>query len=250
MARTKNDFIQIAKRGRENGTRSDNLFDLERAERTSDDIFGEYEESHRSISSSNGTTTGMVLPTTGSNGSGPESLEGAEGSNRGIYPELAGPDRTPAIYGGTDRQARDGHTQPDKTQPKSIRTTPLDRVAHIIGKKPQKKKKEETLLTAQEGSKSRLRMIRFFLACTDVLDDSIQVISKGHRSVIIWSDLEEADAAILVDACIEMAKKSRKVATLYRSAVVLSYRFDAIKIILPRTARTILHLFTTGVSLK
>ena len=93
-------------------------------------------------------------------------------------------------------------------------------------------------------------MIRFFLACTDVLDDAIQLLAKGHRQVIIWSDMEEADAAILVDACIEMAKKSARYAQVYRYAVVLSYRADAMKVILPRTAKTVYHLFTTGVDIR
>jgi hypothetical protein len=250
MARSKNEFIQISKRGK-NGTRPDYYADIDRAKRIGEDVFGEYEISDRPVPSSNGATKTMVLPTSGDDDPGSGVASTTERSDRRVHEQPASIDRPLAGYRTTDRSAGNSHTQPDKAQQSRIRKTPLDSVAKYLGrKKPPHKKKEETVLTAQEANKSRLRMIRFFLACTDVIDDSIQVVSKGHRPVSIWSDMEESDAIVLVDACIAVAKRNKKFATTYRYAVLLSYRYDVIKIVLPRMGKTIYSLFTTGIDLR
>lgn len=177
-----------------------------------------------------------------------------------------------AIYGGNDDQTRDSYTgayQPVQrpTEPVPVKTVKARSsfLDNAIGKvsratsKPTKAKVDtinkvagvtRKLLTLQEIANNKPILIKLILWSSDNIDHGFEAITKGHRPVEIWSNLEFSDVEILVDAILEMGQKSEKAATAVRQIMEYEKKGQLLVILAPRIAKSIMHLFANGIDLR
>lgn len=134
------------------------------------------------------------------------------------------------------------------------RSTIVDKVASTVSSVIPTTSKQKTvvqkLLTVGEITHNRPILIKMLLWSSRHMDDGISAITRGHREVEIWSNIEYADAEILVDAFQEAGQKSLWVAERARQIVVLQSKLQAGVILVPRVYRTIVYMFTTGISIN
>jgi hypothetical protein len=105
-------------------------------------------------------------------------------------------------------------------------------------------------LTIAEVSGNRGSLIKLVLWSSENLDAGISAITKGHAEVEIWSNIEYADAEILVDAALEMGQKSEKWATAVRQVIDYQKKIKVGVILAPRIYRSIVYTIVTGVDLR
>lgn len=117
-------------------------------------------------------------------------------------------------------------------------------------KKTSVKKTEYKKLSDNEVLKLRPKTIDFIMWSSEHLDQFIQATTKGHMSVVIWSNLDKDDCEVLADYLISKGKTNEKTAQLVRNISELSDNIKRMVIVLPRTYQTALIYFKRGVSLR
>ena len=136
------------------------------------------------------------------------------------------------------------------------RVSPVDKVfGNIFGRQkapPQPKAISVTrkLLTLAEVAKYRPGLIKLIMFSSDHMDDGISAITKGHRPVVIWSNIELPDAEILADSFLDAGQKSAYVAEKVRWVIEWEKKVQAGIILAPRVYKTIVYTVVTGLSFQ
>lgn len=280
MARSAEDFINDAK----NRVNNRRFFELPETVSTDDDSSnGRDASAWGGVFQTNAGYDGATSESGSNDGSGYESnnivartggstFETERDSERGILDEYSSSNRTYDDDSGYDipvRNYQSGSGQPvlsvpgQSTRVIKKRTSFFDNIADAVKQKIPRtnsttKKSTLTkvagvtrkLLTLQEMTHNRPILIKTVLWTSDHLDYGLEAITKGHRPVEIWSNLEYADAEILVDAFLEMGQKSERWAMAVRQVMDYEKRVQLGVILIPRAVKSIVHLFTYGIDIR
>ena len=106
-------------------------------------------------------------------------------------------------------------------------------------------------LSDVEAIKLRPKLINFVMWQSEHLDQFIIATTRGHdTTIIIWSDITEPEAEILVDFWIARAKVNAQAAQAIRYASVMMDRIRLGLIIVPRMYRTFITYMERGFSIR
>lgn len=200
-----------------------------------------------------------------------QSLVGAERSTQpGVYDLDTGGDGTDDNDGFYDIPVR--NYQRDDGKSSSVtgrsttriikkRTNALDNMFGKVGnllhsdKQPRSKAQKavevtQKLLTLNEYTNSKPVLIKTILWSSQHLDDGLEAITKGHRPVTIWRNIQYDDAEILAEAFLDAGRKSVRWAGAVRQVLDYEKKVKLGIILIPRAAQSIMHLFTYGIDIR
>ena len=123
----------------------------------------------------------------------------------------------------------------------------------IPGRQEEKKqtvKSASKVLSAAEASDIRPRLIEYLTWQSEHMDQFIIATTRGHdTTIVIWSDLDDAEIEIVADWLLNRARTDKATATAVRYAVTLLERIKVGIIILPRMYRTMMIYLQRGLDL-
>lgn len=276
MGRNKQDFVNYAKSftGRSNvgGAITESNIIIERNENVSGSLWGANERDDQSDEISGGISEAAQYA------SG-EFARQEQGNYTGIYGGDA------SSYGVTDTDGQSnsfdgngGYSSREYTeaipgnigyggatslaQPKirRTRTSLVDNTIKAIGNKlPHGKQKQQAvaaspvarkLITLAEVSKYKPILVALILSTSESLDNGISAITRGHREIEIWSNLEYSDAVILADLFLDAGQKSIQIASQIRLVIEYQKKAKALIILVPRLYKSVMYTVLTGIDIR
>lgn len=125
----------------------------------------------------------------------------------------------------------------------------------IPGKEQSETKKQPVVsaskvLSAAEANDMRPRLIEYLTWQSDHMDQFIIATTRGHDpTIVIWSNLDDAEIEIIADYLLNRARKDKMTAQAVRYAVTLLERIKVGIIVLPRLYRTMLTYLQRGLDI-
>jgi hypothetical protein len=110
-------------------------------------------------------------------------------------------------------------------------------------------KQSGKLFTIREADEALEDMTTMYVRGSQLLDECLEIIVKGHEEVAIWT-LDEEDARMMARLHLERAKVDKGAAQAARALLALHDRFLLFMIIAPRVKITVSLIAERGLSFK
>lgn len=120
----------------------------------------------------------------------------------------------------------------------------------FIGGQKETVKRVYKAFTAKEREERKSQLISAFVDLFELLDQAITATTKGHEDVVIWSDMDELEIAILIEPLLTSAMFSEKGAKRVMSIIESHQKLKVGLILAPRFYQTIVKYATLGFSVK
>lgn len=101
-------------------------------------------------------------------------------------------------------------------------------------------------LSSAEANKLRPMLMTVFDSVFEMVDWFISHANREHAAALIWSDMDEDDTAILVDAWLAASQRSSRVAFATRGVVRSQHYLEIGKITGPRFLETFMFFARHG----
>lgn len=119
-----------------------------------------------------------------------------------------------------------------------------------FGGSKEKEKRVYKLFTAKEREERKTQLIGAFQDLFDLLDQAIAATTKGHEEVVIWSDMEDSEIAILIDPLLTSATLSEKGVKRVMAIIESHQKLKVGLILAPRFYATVMKYAKVGFSVK
>lgn len=113
-----------------------------------------------------------------------------------------------------------------------------------------KKVRVAKTLSDAESMKLRPKLVEILLWQSEHADQFIAATTKGHDTVVIWSNMDDAECEIIADFLIDRGKQHAGTATMVRNLSTLMRKIEVGLITLPRAYRTFMTYIERGFSLR
>jgi hypothetical protein len=142
-------------------------------------------------------------------------------------------------------QDRTGQPAPDapRVQVGQTSFTPYEQVK--LKQESRRPLDDVKLITEKEAPEAQEKLVFLFMKGSEILDDVLEIIVRGHEPVRIWA-LDPEEAEMLAMMQLERAKKDKAAARVVRVLVALYDRIYLMLIVGPRLKATGSHIVRSG----